>query len=297
MPLALRLNGVRGSRPTHKLELIYHGGNSTNVEFDCGGPFYLFIDGGSGLAKRGRELIHGQRHTRFHFLITHTHWDHILGFPFFSPLYEPQNEFIFYASDTSKATFNHLFTSQTRAENLPVPLSQIRAKLEFKTITPNESFEIEPGVTIKTFQLNHQGVTLGYRVECDGQSVCMITDNAPIEGNYMGEGMAECARLNPKEFEKNFNLGLVGFLKKADSVVFDTHFTESTLKSDWGHSTPHRALEFCMQANVKRLILFHHAPEDTDDDVVAKVKSIQELAKQSGIEVVAAAEGQAWHHP
>jgi phosphoribosyl 1,2-cyclic phosphodiesterase len=294
--MKLRFWGVRGSRPTHKRGLLGFGGNSTSLEFVFDKEdFFVFLDGGSGLAARGRELGEHTGNRRFHFLITHTHWDHILGFPFFEPIYHEDNSFVFYASNTSRSTFNDLFFGMQRVDNLPVPLSKLKGKMTFKMIQAGEVFSIENKVRVNTYQINHQGVTLGYRLEYGDDSVAVITDNAPIEnGNYMGETMKQRAQSDPREFEAAYNEGMIKFLKDCNTVVFDTHFTEKNLKADWGHSTPQRALEFCRLAGVSRLILFHHAPEDLDDDVLAKVQSVLDAALECGVEVVAAKEGDEW---
>lgn len=293
--MQLRLLGVRGSRPTHKRSLLGHGGNSTSFEIINDHDFYLFVDGGSGIVHRGYELTEAPPRKRFHCLVTHTHWDHILGYPFFEPLYNAEHEFTFYASKTSRATFNDLFFGLHRAGNLPVPISQMRARMAFKTIERAAQFKIEDKIEVTTFQLNHQGVTLGYRIEEDGASVCIVTDMAPIEnGNYLGEQMPPSGAPSA-EFEKDFTERFIKFLQGAHTIVYDTHFTEKNLKPDWGHSTPQRALAMAVAANVSRLILFHHAPEDTDDDVDDKVQSILSDAIHHGVEVVAAKEGTVWN--
>ena len=296
MAMKLKFHGVRGSRPTHKLGLLGFGGNSTSLEITLDSEdFYIFIDGGSGIVYRGRELTEHPDRKDFHFLITHTHWDHILGLPFFEPYYGEENAFTFYASNTSRSTFNDLFFGLQRSDNLPVPATKLKATMNFEKINAGSQFKIGDNVLIKTLQINHQGVTLAYRIENGDDSFAIITDNAPIEnGNYMGEGMAERAKDDPKKFEKEYDENLVEFLRDCNTVVFDTHFTEENLKPDWGHSTPPRALDFCKKANVKRLILFHHAPEDLDGDVVAKVQSILDDALANKIEVAAAKEGDVW---
>jgi len=294
--LQLKFHGVRGSRPTHKNSLLGFGGNSTSLQFMVDGDFYLFIDGGSGLAACGREMGQHPKNKRFHFLITHTHWDHILGFPLFEPMYNPENHMTFYASNTEQATFKNLFLGLREARNLPIPKSMLRAQLQFQEIAPDQRFVIENAVEVSTFQLNHQGVTLGYRLEYQGSSCCFVTDMAPIaNGNWLGEGQAQKAQADPVGFEKQYRDAFVNFLKGAHTVVFDTHFVPQNLKPDWGHSTPEIALSYAAAAKNSRLILFHHAPEDSDQDVLSKVKSIEKEAINANIEVVAAKEGTVWN--
>lgn len=303
MAMTLKFLGVRGSRPTHKRHLLGYGGNSTSLEFCIGEQeFYLFLDGGSGLAWRGTQIaakdssqMKPGKGKKFHFLVTHTHWDHILGYPFFEPIYNPDNTLVFYASKTTRSTFTDLFFGLQRLTNLPVPISHLKANLTFETIQPDTTFMIEDKVKVSTMQINHQGVTLGYRVEHGDDSVCVITDNAPVEnGNILGENMFGDETLTNEEKAERFNNRMVEFLRGAHTVVFDTHFTEDNLKPDWGHSTPDRALEYCSAAGVKRLILFHHAPEENDSDVDNKVQSVFTKACQLGIEVVAARENEEW---
>ena len=295
--IVLKLLGVRGSRPTHKPGMLGYGGNSTSFQIEVEGKdFDIFIDGGSGLAHAGMRMGRRTRKRQFHMLVTHTHWDHIMGYPFFAPLYNPHNRFTFYSSRTSRSEFETLFFGIHREDNIPIPPSKMVAPLKFQTIKTGDVFFIENQVQVSTYQLNHKCITLGYRLDTKNDSVAIITDNAPIEdGNYMGENMKELAAADPAAFEKRFNKGLEDFLKGCHTVVFDTHFTEANLKPDWGHSTPQRALKFCENATgVSRLILFHHAPEDSDKDVKNKVDSVKEIGEKIGIEVVAAKEGAKW---
>src|SRR5262249_13391759 len=148
------------------------------------------------------------------------------GLPFFEPLYGERNSLKFYASSTTRSSFHELFFGLQRRANLPVPRAALCADVSFESIQAGETFKIENKVKISTFQLNHQGVTLAYRLEYRKDSVCIITDTAPIEnGNYLGEGMRQKASGRGPAFEQEFIAGLTEFLKGAHTVVFDTHFT------------------------------------------------------------------------
>ncbi len=295
--MLVKLHGVRGSRPVHKSNLLGQGGNSTCVQFMIPKKkFELYLDGGSGLAHHGYHLGPDHHCRKYYFMVTHTHWDHMLGYPFFAPLYNPDNEFVFFTSSPKeKDSFHNLFHGLLRKGYLCFPQGTVKARINIELIEPGANFWIENEVNITTYQLNHQGITLGYRVGWNGHSGAVITDNAPIEGgNCLGEGWKEKAKADPQAFERQFDQGLVEFLRDCHTVVFDTHFTEKNLKADWGHSTPHRATKFCSEAGVKRLVLFHHAPEDSDKDVEAKVQSVKDVGAEAGLEVAAAREGDTW---
>jgi len=293
--IKLKFLGVRGSRPCHRRNLLEHGGNSTALEIVADDDFYLFIDGGSGLVHRGFELTETPRNNRIHILVTHTHWDHILGLPYFEPLYNPNNQVSFYASNTSRASFYDLFFGLQRSANLPVPSDQFKAKLKFEIVKPDQCILIENKIRVETFQLNHQGVTLAFKISRGVDSVVVVTDNAPaLPTNLLGEGMPSAEDPAAVAYVSDYENRLIKFMKDVHTVVFDSHFTEKNLKPDWGHTTAERALEFCIKAGTKRLILFHHAPEDSDTQVDAKVQGIFSRALRHGIEVVAAREGDEW---
>ena len=177
-----------------------------------------------------------------------------------------------------------------------MPQDLARAKVDFVTIAPRQPFVIDGHVRVEGFQLNHQGITLGFKIASGESSVVVITDTAPMmHGNYLGEGMMDASqREGESAFEARFHKELIQFMSGVNTVVFDTHFNEDNLKPDWGHSTPSIALHYCAQAKVKRLLMFHHAPEDNDADVIEKLQMIHAEALAVGIEVANAIEEDEW---
>lgn len=292
----MKFHGVRGSRPIHNPDFLHMGGNSTCVEFDVGSNFHLLIDGGTGLANMSYQLPTPLRKKRFHILITHTHWDHIVGIPWFMPLFDPAAHITFYATEGSNGSFPDLFARLFSPGHSSHGVQAIRAKVDFVKIMPEQPFVIENTVRIEGFQLNHQAVTLGYKVSLGDAHVVVITDTAPMtNNNYLGDGMQDLvSQLGEAAFEQQYEERLVQFLRGIQTLVFDTHFNDDNLKPDWGHSTPRIGLELCKKAGVKRLLMFHHAPEDNDREAIAKMQRVHADAVASGIEALNAREEEEW---
>lgn len=295
-PLKMIFHGVRGSRPVHHPDFLQTGGNTTCVEFDTQEDFYLLIDGGTGLAKMGYKLNDARRRKRFHILITHTHWDHLLTIPYFMPLFDADAHITFYATEGTNGRFQDIFKKLFTPGHLPWPGGRFTAKVDFITVQPNKAFLIENQVRVEGHQLNHQAVTLGYKISVGKSNAVVITDNAPmIPGNLLGDGMKEQAKIQGEDvYIKKYHDDLIRFLKNVDTLVYDTHFNNHNLKPDWGHSTPAIALDLCRRAGVKRLLMFHHAPEDHDKDVLDKMQVIHADAVDAGIEVLNAKEEDEW---
>lgn len=227
------------------------GGNTPCIEIQSGDQT-LIIDAGSGLRALGYDLMergYAQGNQQVDILITHTHWDHIQGFPFFGPAFIPDNRLTFYSP------FNDLaerFNRQQDANFFPVPVSYMSATLEFKEISESEWFQLGK-FRICPMRLSHPGVAYGYRIE-DGQSCLVCASDA------------EYKRVDPANTES-----YVGFFREADLLIFDAQYdlTEALDKPDWGHSTPMMGAELAYRAGVKRLALFHHDPTSTDEKIWA----------------------------
>ncbi len=295
----LRFHGVRGSRPYHQTDLLGYGGNSTCLEIDCGLDFVVAIDAGSGFQHIANRLGEHPSRKKIHLLITHTHWDHVLFTPFIQQLGNPECEFHFHAPDVAGRPFSELFAHLFAKGRLPIPGpadALVKAKLTFHRVQPRSEFLIEGKVKVETIQVNHQHTTLGYKISVGDGNVAVITDAASIlNGNYLGHAMPErAARLGKEAFEQEYNDQLVQFLKDVHTLVFDTHFNAKNIKHDWGHASPDIAVALCAKAKVKRLFMFHHAPEDHDTKVAQKQVYARKLAAAAGIEIMNAREGDEW---
>jgi ribonuclease BN (tRNA processing enzyme) len=291
------LLGTRGSRPILTPERLKYGGNTTSYKIVIDGMSPIFIDGGTGIFREGVEITSaGKSNFHAHFLITHTHWDHILAFPFFDPLYKTGTKISIMGPRSEKYDIKALFEHQHARGLIPIPFSRIRHKIAFKELYPDQEFILEKA-TVKTFRLNHQGLTLGYRISDGQKTVCIITDNAPIRNNHLSVTMKDWKPEDYTTLEQEFTRGLTEFVQNADLIFHDTHFTLESIKGkeNWGHSCPEMAVDLAVVANVKQLIIGHHAPEESDGDVDKKVQDAIHYLKahypQSALDVCAVSEG------
>ncbi len=292
-----QLLGTRGSRPVLADQFIKFGGNTTSYKVWGEGMFPVYVDGGTGLFREGVRL--SKEITHFTFLLTHSHWDHILAFPFFDPFYRANTHARFWGTSSFKETFEELFKHQFQTDAFPINFSELPASIRFKTISGGDRFVIPlptlpqnllpqsqdaDEYAVSTYQINHPGIDLGYRIELHGKSVVILTDLAPIENNHLGHGM----RHFEKKDEARYYQGLVDFCQDADLVLHDTHFNEQNIKGkeSWGHSTEVMAVNLALRSRVKRLILGHHAPEDTDTAIVKKYDTARRLAEPHGLEIL-----------
>jgi phosphoribosyl 1,2-cyclic phosphodiesterase len=225
------------------------GGNTPCIEIRSGDQL-LIIDAGSGLRVLGLDLMSqgfGQGHKKADFLVTHTHWDHIQGFPFFTPAFIPNNSFTFYSPFDD---LEERLDKQQHELFFPVPTSYMNAEFTFKRIEPNSWTQIG-NLNVYPMRLSHPGVAYGYRID-DGQtSIVCATDS-------------EYKRVDPASTEQ-----FVNFFKETDMLIFDAQYSLSQAldRPDWGHSTAVMGAELARRANVKRLVLSHHDPTSSDETI------------------------------
>ncbi len=301
--MKLRFWGVRGSIPVPGPQTNRYGGNTSCVEVrPRGSSSPLIIDAGTGLRRLGKQLMEtrfGEGRGTAHLLISHTHWDHIQGLPFFSPLYQDGNNLHVYARQRDDTHLRAVFASQTEDPYFPVGFDELRAEVDFRELVEGESFEIEDA-TISCTRLNHPWIAMAYRIDVDGASFVYASDTAPftevlLEHEFIEHAPEPGAPLNPEDRAKLEAMrdGLVALCKDADCVVYDTQFTpeEYASKPHWGHSTPDDAIAIALDAKVKQLVLYHHAPARSDDQQDAILSEYRQKLRGSDLKLEAAYEG------
>lgn len=235
--------GVRGSSPISSPDTIQVGGNTSCVQVMLSDGTPLLLDAGTGLIRFGEAWK--QSSTHFHILLSHAHWDHIQGFPFFSPAYLPEHRISVYGPRHKDYTLEAILAQQMKAPFFPVELSTMQADLSFQELLAEEFYIGEAKITTAPFY--HPGGVLGFRIEEKGKVLVFATDM-----EYSHDAIPE---------------RLVAFAQGADVLIFDAQYTPEELaqKKGWGHSTHLTAAHLAKKAGVKKVMLYHHDPSHHDD--------------------------------
>jgi len=266
--------GVRGSTPTLERDTWRYGGNTPCLELTAPDGTRFILDCGTGLRMLGNHLMQalpGQS-IQAHILVTHFHWDHIQGIPFFHPLFESQNHFHFYSFQSKSLGPNSLqqvLQAQLASPYFPVDVSMMTAAREFREVIGGEKWEVH-GTRITAGWLNHPQGCLGYRFDTAGGSIVYATDNEP--------GIAE------------FDQSLRQLAHGADVLIYDAQYSPEQLATDrkgWGHSSWLEGVKIAREAKVRNLILFHHDPDSPDK----MIDSFLSAARQEFPATWAATEG------
>lgn len=254
-----------------------YGGNTSCVQLQSGDTTIIF-DAGSGIRALGMDLMEGrfgQGTGTAHLFLSHTHWDHIHGFPFFLPAFVPGNRIVVYSAF---ADVQKRFKIQQAPSYFPVALEAMDADIEFFRLSEGETITIDD-LSISNMELKHPGGSVGYRVEKQGAAFVYATDTA----------LNNLSRPDQEKF--------IAFFSQAKVAVFDAQYTvrEAVRKEDWGHSSPLTAVDVALRANIETLVLFHHEPTHDDRTLHEKFQRARkylELKRQSqACTVVMAHEG------
>ncbi len=246
MTLKVKFWGVRGSIATPSPRHIGFGGNTSCIEVDVG-DHRVVLDAGTGIRNLGNKLLQeNARH--YHILLSHTHWDHMNGFPFFAPAYLANCEVkIMGGHLIDQGGIHKVVSGQMAQPMFPVPLDAMRSTMTFEDFRAGDDFKLYDEIQVRTTLLNHPNGATGYRIENGGKAVCYITDTEHIPGK-------------PDQ-------NILGLIEGADLVIYDSTYTDQEFlgKVGWGHSTWQEGIRLCKAANVKSLAIFHHDPDHEDD--------------------------------
>ena len=229
-----------------------YGGNSSCVQLDPGGEEYVLCDLGSGARAFGNHVLATRpgAPTVFHVFMSHTHWDHIMGFPFFMPAYIPGNTITIYGCH---AWLEEALRRQHGAPSFPVEWARLGAEVRFVRLEPDRAYDLA-GFRVRAKRQHHTGDSYGYRFERDGRTVVYSTDS---EHKLDDPGHTEA---------------FVAFFRDADLVIFDAQYSLAdaiSIKEDWGHSSNVVGVELCQRARARHLCMFHHEPTHDDEMITA----------------------------
>ncbi len=254
-----------------------YGGNSSCVLIEAGGHKLIF-DAGTGirdLGKRWMDCEFGRGEGEAHLFFSHTHWDHIMGIPFFIPLYVPGNQFTFYSAHEN---LKERLVGQQQFQYFPVPFSSLSASINFVDLGEYKEYSIGD-IKVSWKEMYHPGKSFAYRLDFQGKSFVFATD-----AEYKQLGMDN---LSPT----------IEFFKDADLLVFDSQYTfiEGMEKEDWGHSSTFIGVDIALEANVKRIAFYHHEPTYSDfklADILQRTeKYLKVISPDSSLHMFHAQEG------
>ena len=261
----IRVWGARGSIPVSGREYIKYGGDTTCVEVRTKNDDIIIIDAGTGLRRLGNLLVKEGR-TEYHMLFTHVHWDHLLGFPFFKPLYRDDTRIWMYGGQMAQDSIKALVSPVMTPPNFPVNYDNLSAHIEYQGECELE-FTIG-SVEIHAIPISHPNEGMGYKLMEDGKSFVFLTDN---ELTYIHPG--------GRSFEDYLE-----FSRGADLLIHDTEFTAEEYKrtKTWGHSVYNDVVDMALKAGVKTLCLWHHNQDRKDDQVDWMLQDCRRLVKEKG---------------
>jgi len=301
MSMKIKFWGVRGSIPCPGPKTMKYGGNTACIELRFPEINRLIIiDAGSGIRELGNFMMandfkKGPISTDI--FLTHTHWDHIMGFPFFTPIYVPGSKIKVYGPVSFEGdTLEKIVGGQLTYRYFPVRQAELAARIEYLDLKEGK-FDLGDGITVTTKYLNHPILCLGYRFAYQGKSVCTAYDTEPFhnvfctdpEDQSYDQGMATEGEMVAQEQ----NGSLEHFFSGADLLVHDAQYTQEEYTArfmGWGHSSFEHAITAAKHAGVKALALFHHDPMRTDEQIDALSKKYCAQAGQGATEIFFARE-------
>jgi len=260
--------GVRGSVPSPGPATTRYGGNTSCISITIDNKI-LILDAGTGIRNLGSAII-GQPELEIFVVVTHSHWDHIQGFPFFTPIYQPDRPVHMFPTLHKKNVVLSSLIDQMDGAHFPITPDQVPSNFNFVTENPLEFLESN-GFHMELVPMNHPGKAFGYKIKIDDKIICYFTDN----------------EIDPP-YEKSIELDvLTEKCRNADILIHDAQYIEADmpLKHGWGHSLISQVTKLGESAEVKNLVYYHHDPERSDDDIDAELEAASKTLKENGSSV------------
>ncbi|MHC5036362.1 MAG: MBL fold metallo-hydrolase [Planctomycetota bacterium] len=289
-PRKATIYGARGSLPNTSKETRKFGGATTCLSLELSEKALIVIDAGTGIADLSHRLMTDTEGPReIHLLMTHTHWDHILGFPFLLPIYDPEWTLHLYSLKRAAKTLHEIFSSIYTFRYFPGPFGALNADFVFHDISFQDEFQIGDA-TVNCCRMNHPGYALGFRISWGDRVLFFASDSAPFTDLLFEDRYHERKReKNPQTLTSmgKFDENLRNQLRGADILFYDSNFTDEEYEAmfHFGHSSMRQAYDLALDCNVKHLVLWHHDRKRTDDQLESLSAPLIEAGKAKGLTV------------
>lgn len=296
--MQIRFWGVRGSVPAPGPSTVYYGGNTSCVEVRADGEI-IVLDCGTGIRELGVALaseFNGQP-LNITILITHTHWDHIQGFPFFMPAYDPKNKIRVLGYEGAKAGLAGILSQQMESPYFPIQLKKLPGNI---VITELKKMRFGVGkVKVRAGFVNHPGICVGYRIESSSGSLAYLPDNEPFNRRDLPRAKGDTKQktiTGSTDFIKAEDQKIVDFIRGVDLLILDAQYDAEEYRehAGWGHGCVEDAVSLAIRAGVGQLYLFHHDPNHDDGTITRMLGEARKFVEKEGstLKVEAAREGE-----
>ena len=293
--MRVKFYGVRGSVPVPGPSTARYGGNTSCIELRVSDEQHFILDAGTGIRELGQDLVVNAKGKPImsSLFITHTHWDHIHGFPFFIPNYLPSTVLDVFGPFHFDKKLEEVFALQMDYSYFPISTKQLMSNITYHDL--NETQFSVGDVKITTKIMNHPIICLGYRFEFNGKTVVYTGDNEPYYDVLSDPDQSEEERAENRSIIDESNARTVDFARDADLLIADSQYTPEEYPNHlgWGHSTWQDSITMATRAHVKKLVLFHHEVTRRDAEMDNFLQTARQYAKTQGspVEILAAMEG------